>query len=33
VDEVTDSTISGGLCMASGEHEVSGDFTLDICAD
>jgi hypothetical protein len=31
VDEVTDTTVSGGLCMAVGEHEVSGDFTIDIC--
>jgi hypothetical protein len=31
VDEVTDTTVSGGLCMATGDNEVSGDFTVDIC--
>ncbi len=31
VDEVTETTVSGGLCMAVGDHEVSGSFTIDIC--
>jgi len=33
VDEVTETTVSGALCMAVGDHEVNGEFTLDICGD
>ncbi len=33
VDAVTDTTVSGALCMAVGDHEVNGEFTLDICGD
>lgn len=31
VDAVTDTTVSGALCMAVGDHEVNGEFTIDIC--
>ncbi len=31
VDEVTDTTVSAALCMSVGEHEVNGEFTVDIC--
>jgi hypothetical protein len=33
VDEVTDTTVSGALCMSVGEHEVSGEFIVDICGE
>ncbi len=31
VDEVTDTTVSGALCMSVGDHEVNGEFVVDIC--
>jgi hypothetical protein len=31
VDEVTDTTVSGALCMSTGDNVVNGEFTVDIC--
>ena len=34
VDEVTDTTVTGSLCMIyDSDFEVSGSFSLDICAE
>jgi hypothetical protein len=33
VDEVTETEVIGALCMAVGDHEVAGEFVLDICAE